>query len=71
MPLRQNYDLPGICRRLPDVRLVAARQRFSWRGELVAIDIEDLMFAADGPRTALIRRWKTDHGGGDSGAPVA
>jgi integrase len=43
--------------------LCVAYDTMARRSELIALDLEDLMFAADGAGTALIRRSKTDQAG--------
>src|SRR5580698_789217 len=43
--------------------LCVAYDTMARRSELIALDLEDLMFAKDGTGTALIRRSKTDQAG--------
>ncbi len=51
--------------------LCVAYDTMARRSELVALDVEDLTFAADGTGTALIRRSKTDQAGEGAKAYLA
>jgi integrase len=50
--------------------LAVAYDTMARRSELVALDVEDLSFMEDGSGRVIIRRSKTDQGGGECGVLV-